>query len=320
MPSQMVLAHADLPEPAPGDAVLLESFLRTLRAQNRAANTVNVYRLAVRLLARWTAATHRPALTELTKADIEEYVIWMRTEARKRDGQPFSEGYVSNQYRALQSFFTWLCEEEDIPSPMTKMKAPKVTLKMVPLISDEDFLLLIKPLEKAKDFDSRRDLAIIRMFFSSGLRIEELTMIELDRLDLNHSRATVLGKGSKERVIRFDLKTTQAVDRYLRIRGKHRFAAESTRLWLPTMHKRRPLTTNGIRHMIRRRARAVGLELHPHMFRHTFCSNFLERGGAEGDLMEQTGWTTAQMARRYGAIARSRRMQTNYDRIMGTGL
>src|ERR1044072_7384511 len=258
MPSQMVLAHADLPEPAPADTAWIASFVRTYKPRLAAESTVNGYRLAVRLLARWAAATRRPGLDELEKADLEEYVIWMREKARKRDGQPFSEGYINNQFRALQAFYAWLCEEEDLPNPMAKMKAPKITQKVVPILSNEDFWLLVKPLEKAKDFDSRRDLAIIRLFYSSGLRVEELTEIELGRLDLDRNGVKVLGKGSKDRWARFDIETAAAIDRYLRVRGKHRFASENARLWLPTLHRRRLLTTNGVRHMIRRRAAAVG--------------------------------------------------------------
>lgn len=324
MPSQMVRAHPELPEPTPQDTAWIASFLRALNSRTdrpAAANTKNVYRLAVRLLARWARSAGRGRLAELTRVDIQDYVTWMRTEARKRDGQPFSEGYVNNQFRALQSFYAWMADEEDdITNPMTKLPAPKCTAKVVPVVADEDWALLIKGLEKAKDFDSRRDLAILRMFMSSGLRIEELTLIELDAIDLDRLRVTVLGKGNKERTVRFNAATGTAIDRYLRVRAKHRFATENTRLWLPTPHRRRPLTTNGIRCMVRRRAAAVGLRIHPHMFRHTFSSKFLENGGEQGDLMELNGWSTPQMVYRYGAATRARRAQTNYDRIMGSGM
>lgn len=323
MPSAIVLAHPELPAPRPADQAWIVSFLRSIRSRATrpaAEKTVNVYRLALRLLARWAVANDRPELPGLKRADLEDYVIWMRTVARKRNGEPYSEGYVSNQYRAVKSFYTWLAEEEEIANPTAKMKAPKVTEKTVPLISDEDMLLLLKSLEKDKGFEGRRDLAIVRMFFCTGLRIEELTTILFAHLDLDHNRVTVDGKNDKYRVVRFDIRTAAALDRYLRMRGKHRFAGENPYLWLPTMHRRRPLTPHGIRCMIRRRASAVGMRINPHMFRHTFSSNFLARGGQEQDLMEQNGWTTPQMLSRYGRVARSQRMQSNYDKIMGPGL
>ena len=65
--------------------------------------------------------------------------------------------------------------------------------------------------------------------------------------------------------------------------------------------------------------RQCGVEVYPHRFRHHFSHTWLDRGGAEGDLMELNGWTSPQMLRRYGASARSARARRSYDRIMGGG-
>ena len=65
------------------------------------------------------------------------------------------------------------------------------------------------------------------------------------------------------------------------------------------------------------RGRQCGVTVYPHRFRHHFSHTWLDRGGAEGDLMELNGWTSPQMLRRYGASARSARARRTYDRIMG---
>ncbi|HEU5107156.1 MAG TPA: hypothetical protein VFT95_01130 [Micromonosporaceae bacterium] len=117
MPSSMVRAHPELPEPTPGDAALIAAFLRSKRAQSSrpaAVSTANTYRLAVSLLARWGRSTGRAGLMEMTRADLEDYVIWMRETARTRAGKPFASGYVNNQYRALRSFYTWLVNFDDV--------------------------------------------------------------------------------------------------------------------------------------------------------------------------------------------------------------
>jgi len=77
------------------------------------------------------------------------------------------------------------------------------------------------------------------------------------------------------------------------------------------------MTANGIYQMIARRGRQLGIAVNPHKFRHHFTHTWLDKGGAEGDLMEQNGWTSPQMLRRYGASARSARARRTYDRIMG---
>lgn len=66
---------------------------------------------------------------------------------------------------------------------------------------------------------------------------------------------------------------------------------------------------------IARRGARLGIRIHPHMFRHGFAHNWLDAGGAEGDLMELAGWTSPQMLRRYGASARAARASRAYDRI-----
>lgn len=327
MPSQMVRAHEDLPAPDPADQQWIRSHQRWMRAAGRAESTRNIYRLAVSLLARWAASTGRPSLERLKRGDIQEYMIWMAEQARTREGKPFASGYQHNQWRTLKTFYLWLVTEmeedgEAMINPMKRIEAPPLIVPEVPVIEDEDMVRLLKSVEKGKDFDSRRDYAIILLFLTSGVRIEELTMLTLDQLDLDRLRVTVVGKGrngKKVRTVRFDARTGTAIDRYLRLRVKHRFAGESNRLWLPTPHKKRPLTTSGVRCMITRRATAVELKINPHMFRHTFTHNFLVRGGEEGDLLELNGWTTGQMLNRYGRSKRSARAQSNYDRVMGPG-
>ena len=70
--------------------------------------------------------------------------------------------------------------------------------------------------------------------------------------------------------------------------------------------------------MIARRGRQAGVDAWTHRFRHHFSHTWLDRGGAEGDLMELNGWSSPQMLRRYGASARSARARRTYDRIMAS--
>ncbi|WP_330218938.1 MULTISPECIES: tyrosine-type recombinase/integrase [Frankia] len=124
----------------------------------------------------------------------------------------------------------------------------------------------------------------------------------------------VTGKGRKERMIKLGYNAARAIDRYLRLRGKHSYA-HSPKLWLG-INNRQPMTANGIYQMISRRGDEAGVVVHPHKFRHHFSHSWLDKGGNEGDLMELNGWTSPQMLRRYGASARNVRARRTYDRIM----
>jgi integrase len=134
-------------------------------------------------------------------------------------------------------------------------------------------------------------------------------------LDINYDERTavVTGKGRRMRIVRFDAETARLLDRYERVRASDRHA-DRPELWLGEKN-RGPLTSNGIYQMVKRRAAQIGVELHPHMFRHTFAHRFQANDGAEGDLMELAGWRSQQMVRRYGATARGERARTSYDRV-----
>jgi hypothetical protein len=92
-------------------------------------------------------------------------------------------------------------------------------------------------------------------------------------------------------------------------------AARRPQLWLG-VNNRGPLTATGICQIVARRGRQCGVNVYPHRFRYHFSHTWLDRGGAERDLMELNGWTSPQMLTRYGASARGARARRSYDRIM----
>jgi hypothetical protein len=122
----------------------------------------------------------------------------------------------------------------------------------------------------------------------------------------------VTGKGGRTRVVKISYDAARAIDRYLRVRARHA-QAHRAGLWLGTGN-RGPLTASGIYQVIARRGRQAGIAVYPHRFRHYFSHTWLDRGGAEGDLMELNGWSSPQMLRRYGASARSARARRTGDR------
>lgn len=203
---------------------------------------------------------------------------------------------------------------------MSKLKPPTVGEKVVSVFTEGELSRLLKCCE-GRDFEQRRDYAILALFKATGLRLSELAGIiyapeDPDDSDLDLLRREVLvrGKGSKERIVRFGHHAARAIDRYIRVRGKHAYAGHR-RLWLG-VRNRPPMTANGIYQMVVRRGVQCDVAVHPHKFRHHFSHTWLDKGGAEGDLMELNGWTSPQMLRRYGKSAASKRARRTYDRIM----
>jgi integrase/recombinase XerD len=267
----------------------ISSFRLHLAAEGKAATTIRTYVEAVQ----WFAAAHL-----LTQADRTRWI-----EAGKHDVQQwmvrllgrYSAAYASNQFRALQQFFKWLAAEEELPDPMAGLRPPHVPDRPVPVFADGDLLQLERACA-GRSFQQRRDAAVIVVFRATGIGLSELAGIRYDPgdprrsdVDLWHREITVHGKGRTMRTVKISHDAAPALDRYLRARARHA-QAHRPQLWLGTGN-RGPLTASGIYQVIARRGRQCGIGAFPHRFRHHFSHTWLDRGGAEGDLMELNGWT-----------------------------
>ncbi len=176
---------------------------------------------------------------------------------------------IDNVRRNISSFFTWL-EEEDyiIKSPMHRIHKIK-TVKMVKeIISDEE-------IEKLRDScDNLRDLAIIDLLYSTGIRIGELVRLNIDDINFEERECVVLGKGDKERKVYFDAKTKIHLQGYINNRSDNNPALFVT---LDAPYDR--LKISGVEIRLRSLGRELGINrIHPHKFRRTMATRAIDKG------------------------------------------
>ena len=209
----------------------------------------------------------------------------------------------------LIRLFNYLQREHGHPTPYGEALNRYAEVKGRPKTLGADFvdeLLEFTGGGRARDFETARDHAMIRILRSEGIRRSELLGMVMHALPADVITSPVLRlvplKGARAygegRLIVLAPASARALAIYLRARRRHPLA-DSDWVWLGTRGRGRFVTT-GLRRMLIRRAEQAGYAgVTPHQFRHTFSDAWLKSGGSEGDLMRLNGWKSRAMVDRY---------------------
>ncbi len=287
---------------------LRSSFNRALRVEGKADRTIVLYGQSITYYTRWADEVGVSTDVEhLTRENVLDWLDYLR-------GKGQTPGTIRTRWRGLRRFVNWLLAEEIITTdPLAGITIDKPEPPPVPVLTDDDLAALIGAC-RGKTFNDRRDEAIIRLLLDCGMRVSELTGIDLDQLDLDQESVVVTGKGSRVRPAYFGARTGQALDRYIRERAKHKYKNDPALF----LGERGRFTPDGVRDRLKVRAEMAGLDpkaLHPHRFRHTNAHDFLLAGGQERDLKRLMGWRSDTMLERYGASAADHRAREAAKRL-----
>lgn len=292
---------------------LLDSWQLSLHG--KAPRTVRLYLDEARRFAGWLAEHGRPAakpgdLLAVDRRDAEAWLTSLKAAGR-------AQATMRNRWVALRNLYGWAEAEEEIAvSPLARIVVAKGNPPAPDVLSDDELGLLLKACS-GPDFYARRDLALVRLMLATGMRVSEVCDLTIGDLDLVRRIVSVRhGKGDKARLVRYDAATAAALDRYKRVRARHRHAASP---WLWIGHRGR-VTRKGVPRMLDKRAASAGIDhVHPHQLRHTWADRWLRAGGNEGDLQRLGGWESAEIMRRYGEARAVDRALAAYDTINPMG-
>lgn len=264
----------------------LQMFLAAKRVEGCSDRTIQYYRVTVNHM-------FSQIDTEVRKISTEEIRIYL-AEYQKRNN--CSNVTIDNVRRNISSFFSWL-EEEDyiLKSPMKRIHKIKTKTVVKNTISDEG-------IEKLRDnCKEKRDLAIIDLLYSTGIRVGELVNLNIDDIDLDGRECIVYGKGDKERRVYFDAKAKVHLKEYIEERQDENEALFVT---LDAPYDR--LKISGVEIRLRKLGRELELEkIHPHKFRRSMATRAIDKGMPIEQVQKILGHSQIDTTMQYAMVNQS---------------
>ncbi len=288
---------------------LIASWELVLRAERKSPQTIKTYRDGLRRYLTW--CTERRA-EPMSRTTLNQWIVAMLDAGR-------APATARTRQLAVRRFTAWLILEGFLPGdPFWGVKAPKVDQPVVEPLSDDELRALIAACAApaapaglniagpAERLPHRRDEAIVRLMFETGIRTGEVIALEIGDLDLVDGLVHVRrDKGGAGRVVPIGPTAVESLRRYLHLRDRHRLAHASD-LWLG--ERGRSFGYDGLSRALRSRAQRAGIEgFHPHKLRHTAAHRWLAKGGSESGLMAMAGWTRTDRLVRYTKARASER-------------
>ena len=203
---------------------------------------------------------------------------------------------IDNIRRILSSFFSWLEDEDHIlKSPVRRIHKVKAVINIKETYSDE-------ALEMMRDNCTEpRDLAMIDMLASTGMRVGEMVLLNRNDIDFNERECVVFGKGNKERVVYFDARTKIHLKNYLQSRTD-----DNPALFVSLKAPYNRMNIGGIETCLRRLGKQLGLaRVHPHKFRRTLATMAIDKGMPIEQLQQLLGHKRIDTTLQYAMVKQS---------------
>jgi len=280
---EIVTDSSKLPKPVETNGSLLSKFMSAKRVEGCSVKTLNYYQSVLLKLFSMVPVSVLHMKTEHIRSYLSAYA----------DRTKCSKSNLDNIRRILSSFFTWLEEESYIlKNPVRRIHKIKVDKTVKETYSDE-------AMERMRDeCHCLRDLAIIDLLASSGMRVGELVRLNREDIDFNNRECIVFGKGSKERPVYFDARTKIHLKNYLDSRTD-----DNPALFVSLLKPYNRLQISGVEIRLRSLGRELGIpKVHPHKFRRTLATRAIDKGMPIEQVQRLLGHTQIDTTMQYAMI------------------
>ncbi len=265
---------------------LLQMFLSAKRIEGCSQKTVRYYETTIHKV----CSTMGKHVTHLRTEDLRAYL----SEYQQKTG--CSRGNIDNIRRILSSFFTWLEDENYIlKSPVRRIHKIRTAKTVKDTYTDESLELL------RDSCSTLRDLAMIDLLASTGMRVGELVRLNIADIDFENRECVVFGKGNKERPVYFDARTKIHLRNYLDSRLDTNPALFVS---LQSPHKR--LQISGVEIRLRKLGKELGIpKVHPHKFRRTLATRAIDKGMPIEQVQQLLGHVKIDTTMEYAMVSQN---------------
>src|SRR5579859_3577196 len=296
----------------------IEKFLAYLRSvRNASAHTLRNYASDLDQFHTYLRPPDSPPVnvTDVDHRVIREYLGYLHD-------QKLQKSSMARKLAALRSFLKFCAREGIVRENAARLVAtPKLPKRVPSIVSAEEMNGFLDGLAKvqrpkpkrasartwqaAQDSELllQRDRAILELLYASGLRVSELTGLNIDDVDRKERMLRVLGKGNKERIIPYGSKAEEAFERYWPVRGKllmrSRNSGDGRAVFLS--HEGRRMGNRSVTRVVKKYVRLMNVnwDLHPHSLRHAFASHLLADGADLRAIQELLGHQSLSTTQKY---------------------
>ena len=265
---------------------LIDAFVSAKRIEGCSEKTLKYYRTTIETMVTSIDKGIRHIQTE----DLRSYLTDYQSKNQS------SRVTIDNIRRILSSFFSWL-EDEDyiLKSPVRRIHKVKTGTNIKETYSDEALELM------RDNCTELRDLAMIDMLASTGMRVGEMVLLNREDIDFNERECVVFGKGDKERIVYFDARTKIHLQNYLNSRKD-----DNPALFVSLQSPYNRMNIGGIEVRLRQLGKRLGLnKVHPHKFRRTLATMAIDKGMPIEQLQQLLGHRRIDTTLQYAMVKQS---------------
>lgn len=277
--------------------------------KNFSNHTINAYVKDVSSLSRFLQDVKGANdLTQVEYAELRSYVVFLKQ-------KKLNDRTIARKISSLRVFYRYLMEEGfNSNNPAEYLQTPRIKNRLPTFLFLKEILKLIDSVKTDKPIGIR-DKAILELLYATGIRVSELSNLDLNSLNFDDDTAKIMGKGSKERILPLSQPVKAALKNYLKVREqlpykkKHNVFSEKA-LFLNCFGKR--ISTRGVRNIINKNMQRAFLnkKISPHVLRHTFATHLLNGGADLLSVQELLGHVSLSTTQIYTHITKAKLIET----------